>query len=713
MLNEDNDTVVKMHNRNRTSRAFMASAITMGLLVLGGCGGGSEVQPAATDQSALRGDDTAQQTPETDPLNNPGGSPSSVAAFEATLYPLLTGQSNCGVCHADNGIGTPTFASSSVEFAHQQLVETQRVDLVDPERSRLFLRLVEDKHNCWSGAANCDADGEVMLAAIREWAALVGDAPPAFNPLALSSSATAFSMATTQEVDIRVNDGLIAFYNFQGSDTTVMDISGVAPALNLELQGDVTRIEGGGLSFEGGRALGNAANSQKLHARITAAENMSYTVEMWVKTDDETQTGPARIINYSVNNNNRNFGLNQQNGNYHFRGRNTELNNNGNAPLTAGGVDSGRMQHVVATFDPTNGRSIYVDGVLDANMDDDDRIGDLSNWNANYRLVFGSEVNGNSPWSGDLFMVAVYEKSLTPQEISANFAAGLNGAKTYLSFDISNVVNTPETSIRFEAADFDDAAYLFSAPTVISPNGASFDLSGMRIAVNDRISAIGQTFADLKTSVNGTEVQLTRLGAIIPKGNGAEVDQIRLVFDEIAGQSNIDVPSAPVEVPLIDEPIEAPIVGMKTFDRMYATMAAVTGIDATTPELLSLYQEFRASLPSNPDPAAFSGATQTVVGKLALEFCNAWVEEGLAQTLLTDVDLSQNPSNVFGNGGADEIAQVLATHFFTGSLSGEPLAQATTELSNLLDAFIDTNNTSNAIKAVCQASTASAAIMMQ
>lgn len=738
MFNEENGTTAKHQDRNRSSRALMASAITLGLLALGGCGGSDDNNDAAksnpTSFAGTGGDDTGGDTGGTGGGDtgggdtggtgggdtggtggNPGDASTSVAAFQATLYPLLTGESNCGVCHADNGIGTPTFASVSVELSHQNLVDTQRVDLVDPERSRMYLRLVEDRHNCWSGAANCEADGQVMLEAIQAWAAMIGDQPPTFNPLALASAATPFAMASVEEADTRVSDGLIALYNFEGTGMTVTDVSGVAPAMNLQLENEVSRIEGGGLSFENGRAIASAADSQKLFDRITADGNMSYTVEMWVSPDNAMQTGPARIVNYSIDTGNRNFGLNQVNETYHFRGRNSApgVNNNGNPARSAGPLIANQMQHVVATFDTTLGRSLYIDGLLVDADDNPDLIADLSNWNASYQFILGNEVTNNRAWAGDLFMVAVYEKSLSAAEVGTNFAAGLSSTKMYLSFDISTVVNTPDTTIRFEVEDFDGSSFLFAAPTVLSPTGANFDMSGMRIAVNGKISAIGQTFADISTTITGTEVELTPLGAVIPKEDGAETDQIMLVFDEIAGQSNVETPTPPIATPLVDLPVEDPAVGIKTFDRMYATLAAVTGIDATTPALLSTYQEFRASLPSNPDPRAFSGATQTVVAKLSLEFCDMWVESGMAANVLTDVNFNQSPSDVFGNGGAAEVAGAVASHFFTGTLSGEPLMNATTELTNLLMAFENTNSTPNAIKAACQASTASAAVMMQ
>jgi hypothetical protein len=722
--------------KNLTSKAprtLLASALTVGLLALGGCGGGSDAPPSGpndtTDERSVDtddsgntgGDDSAGNTNNGGGNDNTGGTggiddPStvtgSVQAFQATLYPLLTGESNCAFCHGDSNIAKPTFASVSAELSHENLLATQKVDLSAPERSRLYLRLVEDKHNCWSGSAECDADGAQMLAAIQAWADLLVDAPVTFDPLALSSASVDFAMAQVEDADTRVTDGLIAMYDFKGAGTTVTDVSGVEPLLNLQLENEVERIEGGGLSFTTGRAIASATDSQKLFDNIT--ESMSYTFEMWVSPDNDAQTGPARIVSYSSGTGNRNFTLGQRVTEFNLRSRNTTTDTNGRPALNVGTIVPNEMYHVVATYDTELGRSIYLNGVLTSPPDAAEAIGDLSNWNASYQFVLGNETSIDRPWAGDMHLVAVYDRSLSAAEVASNFEAGLSATKTYLSFDISDLVNTPNTSIRFEVEDFDDSAYLFAAPTVISETGANFDLSGLRIAVNGKITTVGQSFADLAASVSGTEVELTPVGAVIRKEEGIDTDQIMLVFEEIAGQQNVQTSTPPTPAPLVDEPIEEPTVGVKTFDRMYASLAALTGIDPTTPELLNTYQEFRASLPGNPDPRAFSGATQTVVGKLALEFCDMWVEDsGSAQTVLTDVDFTQTPANVLGNGGAANIAGLLAGHFFTGSLSGEPLANATGELTTLLMAFENTNSTPNAIKAACQAATASAATMIQ
>ena len=90
----------------------------------------------------------------------------------------------------------------------------------------------------------------------------------------------------------------IARYDFdEGSGTTVADVSGAAPALDLGLsRSGVSWLAGGGLHFDGGiaRSVGSAA-------RIAAATERSgaVTVEAWVRTGRLDQTGPARLVSIS------------------------------------------------------------------------------------------------------------------------------------------------------------------------------------------------------------------------------------------------------------------------------------------------------------------------------------------------------------------------------------------------------------------------------
>jgi len=50
--------------------------------------------------------------------------------------------------------------------------------------------------------------------------------------------------------------------------------------------------------------------------------------------------------------------------------------------------------------------------------------GSTANWDASFRLALGNELSGDRPWLGTYFLVAIYDRELTPAEIVANFRAG-------------------------------------------------------------------------------------------------------------------------------------------------------------------------------------------------------------------------------------------------------------------------------------------------
>ena len=62
------------------------------------------------------------------------------------------------------------------------------------------------------------------------------------------------------------------------------------------------------------------------------------------------------------------------------------------------------LQHVVATFHPVNGRRIYVDGALVAQLDPAPG-GAITSWDSSYAFVLGNEVSGNRMWNGVVRLV--------------------------------------------------------------------------------------------------------------------------------------------------------------------------------------------------------------------------------------------------------------------------------------------------------------------
>ena len=91
--------------------------------------------------------------------------PTSPAAFQSTVYPLLT--QYCSRCHAPTALTPqqPYFASADIDEAYSNA--QAKINLDDPALSRFVVRLGTEFHNCWS---DCATDAAAMQAAITAFA---------------------------------------------------------------------------------------------------------------------------------------------------------------------------------------------------------------------------------------------------------------------------------------------------------------------------------------------------------------------------------------------------------------------------------------------------------------------------------------------------------------------------------------------------------------
>ena len=118
---------------------------------------------------------------------------------------------------------------------------------------------------------------------------------------------------------------------------------------------------------------------------------------------------------------------------------------------------------------------MYVDGVLQISSELDPAYNSLFDptktfvpkdvWKDFVLRVGWSKMEGSVPWSGAVYMLAMYGKPLTPAEVSANFAAGLdNSAPRASPFDVAAVEDggpdgcsaIPKASFAEHATDWDN-----------------------------------------------------------------------------------------------------------------------------------------------------------------------------------------------------------------------------------------------------------------
>ncbi len=95
------------------------------------------------------------------------------------------------------------------------------------------------------------------------------------------------------------------------------------------------------------------------------------------------------------------------------------------------------LQHVVLTYDPVNGRRLYVNGNYTADLDPT-KGGTIANWDDTFTFVLGNETSSNRQWQGAIRFAAIHNHALTQAQMQQNFAAGV-GERYFLLFNVSTL----------------------------------------------------------------------------------------------------------------------------------------------------------------------------------------------------------------------------------------------------------------------------------
>ncbi len=672
---------------------------------------------------------------EAPPLADPGDSRSvsniDLADFQALLHgPILT--TYCDGCHTSSAPTSqqPYIGESDASVALE--AAKSKIDLDDPAASRFVIRLRSEFHNCWNN--DCATAANQMEAAITALAATVD--PTQVDPALVTSKALRIVDGTVASGGNRYEAAQIAVWEFKtGSGTTAFDTSGVEPAIDLTFSGDVQWFGGWGVTINDGKLQGSTAASEKLHDQILATGE--YSIEAWVVPANVTQE-MARIVSYSGGENARNFTLQQTLYNYDFRHRSTETGLNGDPALSTPDADEvlqATLQHVVVTSSPVDGRAIYVNGAL-VSAADPVAPGSLVDWQDTFALVLGNEVSSDALWQGTLRLVAIHNRVLTPEQIFQNFDVGV-GEKFFLLFSISDVISVPDAYILFEVAQFDTSSYLFTQPHFIilgaGQTVTGVPIEGMRVGINGAEAPVGQTYGNMVSSLETGQAgplgqPLSQLGAVLPLEKGPADDEFFLTFDRLGPQSFVRVGDPSLVIVEEDVPLDqrAQRIGVRTFDEINATMAAVTGVDPETTAVDITYQSLRQSLPTIANPQAFLSSHQVAIAQLAIEYCNALVDN--PGTYFGGFDFGNpSPANAYNGAARNDVIDPLIDNIMGIAVMTQPdfttvrdeLGYFTTDgvrPDNLIDRLIDSpDNPSTAAiaKGACAAVLGSGIMLVQ
>ena len=597
---------------------------------------------------------TQRQIPLTAPIiKDPGDSRNFPAAFndntpnsfELTIHPLLT--AHCQSCH-DDSVSlpiSPFFANADPLTAYD--AARSKINIDTPSNSRFVVRLGEEFHNCWTNS--CEDDAATMQTAIESFANAI--TATAVDTNLITSKALILTDGIIASGGNRHESNLVAIWEFKTrTGGTAFDTSGIEPAINLTLSGSYGWLDEFGIDLTGGKAQGDTQASKKLHDFIRSSGE--YSIETWIIPANVTQED-ANIVSYSAGAVRRNFTLGQALYNYNLYNRSNVSDPNGVEFLStedAGEILQSSLQHVVATYDPVNGREIYVNGNKIAVNDPVTASTSISDWDSTYALVLGNEVSNNRSWSGKLRMVAIHNRVLTADQVTQNFELGV-GEKFFLLFSVSHQLDIPDCFspnpddptldpipncyVVFEVSLFDSFSYLFNKPTFINlkPDWTpvAIDIEGMRIAVNGKEAIAGQVYANLDTAINPTDYvpqegqSLSSLGTVIALEKGINSDVFFLTFEKLGANTNAFVDPAPTAPTAGDDADPVSDIGVRTFEEINASIATITGIAVTNPSVNSVYQQYRQQLPTVEAIDAFLPSHQMAIAQLALTSCSELV----------------------------------------------------------------------------------------
>ncbi|HEV7614438.1 MAG TPA: LamG domain-containing protein [Steroidobacteraceae bacterium] len=643
-------------------------------------------------------------------LNFPGD---GGVLYGNTIY-TLTGQ-YCVRCHSSTANPatqqSPYFADPQLLIAYPAAIP--KIDLtgcspfvagsapaaagapvVCGTNSRFYQRLLTDNHNCWD---NCASDAAQMLVQIQKFAQSLS--PSNIDPSLVVSKALTLTQGTVASGANRYDADTIAKYEFQtGSGYTAYDTSGIDPAADLTISGNVLWAGGWGITVgAGGKAQASTSGSAKLYSLIQATGEFS--VEAWV-APALVAADKSYMVSYSGGDTLRNFTLGQTNQSYDFMLRSSNSVLNGTPQLqtpAAAMLLQPSLQHVVLTYDPVNGRQMYVNGV-NANVPDPQKGGAISNWDNTFALVLGNEVSNDRSWQGLIKFVAIHSRAMSATQVMENFNAGV-GQRYYVLFNVSQVTGVSQAYVMFTVSQYDSYGYLFDKPTFISLDAAAkpnnIPVKGLRIGMNGNIPQVGQAFIPLNTMVTtaGYKAQaqvLSPIGTVIGLQSGPQTDQFFLTFDQLGSQTHVVVEPTPTPPGFTPGPSAADI-GVRTFAQVNSTLSQLTGVSTKNPAVTATYLAVQQQLPSDPTLEGFSSSNQIGVAQLAIQYCNAAVSSPALQTQLYGTSLAANQFTT--PGGVNTVTSALAARVLGNSPNNQPAAPTVTgELTTLIGKLCATNS---------------------
>lgn len=219
-----------------------------------------------------------------------------------------------------------------------------------------------------------------------------------------------------------------------------------------------------------------------------------------------------------------------------------------------------------------------------------------------------------------------------------------------------------------------------------------------------------------------TGQRLSPLGTIIALEKGPDNDEFFLSFDRIGDQTFVRTPGTFLSPPPVDAEVPAPELGLRTFDEINATMANVTGVSRQHTEVVETFGNVRQQLPVNENIEGFLAAHQVGVAQLAIEYCNALIDDvALRSSLFPSFDFAAPAGQAFDTAGKRAaLIDPLLDRLAAISLTTQPEpADVKTELASLSSTLTacggacPADRTETTAKGLCAALIGSAVMLVQ
>jgi len=178
--------------------------------------------------------------------------------------------------------------------------------------------------------------------------------------------------------------------------------------------------------------------------------------------------------------------------------------------------------------------------------------------------------------------------------------------------------------------------------------------------------------------------------------------------------------AAPIAPPDVDD-VPQPDIGIKIFDDINASMAAVTGVSSTTASVATTYDQIKQALPTAEAIEGFSSSQQAGITQLAVAYCNSLSSNTtLRASVFPGFNFGASAATAFDTQAErDQIITPLYNRAVGLNLQSQPtLGVVQGELNNLIDRLTtqctaNCPNTQTVVTAVCAATVGSAVTTVQ